>query len=77
MGFIHVYHPDGLHSTLLSQGCILENSSHLGTLVKTQILRKREQVKSLQFPRSSFRGRSCPLENMLVRLMLEAVHMIL
>lgn len=27
-GFSHVYHPDGLYNTLLSQGCVLQNGSH-------------------------------------------------
>ena len=29
-GFSHIYHPDGLNNTLLSQGCVLENSSSCG-----------------------------------------------
>ena len=29
-GCSHVYRPDGLNNTLISQGCILENSSHCG-----------------------------------------------
>lgn len=29
-GFSHMYFPDGLHHTLLSQGCVLENSSSCG-----------------------------------------------
>ena len=27
MGFGHIYQPDGLNITLLSQGCVLENGS--------------------------------------------------
>lgn len=30
MGFSHILSPDGLSNTLLSQGCILETSFHLG-----------------------------------------------
>lgn len=30
MGFSHTYHPEGLNTTLLSPGCVLENGSHYG-----------------------------------------------
>ena len=29
-GFSHIYHPEGLNSTPLSQSCVLENGSHCG-----------------------------------------------
>ena len=34
-GFSHVYHPDGLNNTLLSQGCILETAPTVGTVDRT------------------------------------------
>ena len=38
-GFIGIYHPDGLHITLLSQGCVLGAGSSVGKAILLYIPR--------------------------------------
>ena len=49
-GFSHIYHPDDLNSTVLSQGCILETAPTMG---RTYTPRRGEGVRRLWLPRSS------------------------
>ena len=49
-GFSHVFSPDGLNNTLLSQGHVLERAPMVGTVGRTYIPRTREGVKSFHCP---------------------------
>lgn len=53
MGFSHAYHLDGLSSTLLAQGCILENSFGCGNSECNIRSKDRIGVRSLWLPESS------------------------
>lgn len=55
MGFSQVCSADGLNNTLLSQGCVLEVITSVGTVGGMYIPRAGEGVKSLQLPGSSSR----------------------
>lgn len=44
-GFIHVYHPDGLNNTILSQGYISEAASSVGKASRTHIPRTGKSVR--------------------------------
>ena len=50
-GFSHVYRPDGLNTTLLSEGCIPAMTPAMKMVARTYI--PREGVRSLQLPGSS------------------------
>ena len=52
MGFDHVYRPDGLNYTLLSQGCILEMAPVVGIRGMMSISRAGQGVRSLLLPRA-------------------------
>lgn len=52
MGFSQVCSADGLNNTLLSQGCVLEVITSVGTVGGMYIPRAGEGVKSLQLPGS-------------------------
>lgn len=47
-GFSHIYSPDDLNSTLLSQGGILENGSHCGN--DGQSIHSKERGRSEKLP---------------------------
>lgn len=47
MGFKHVHHPDGLNSTLLSPGCVLETPPIVGMVGRMSIPRTGARVGSL------------------------------
>lgn len=47
MGFGHVYHPDGVYDTFLTQGCVLGMAPTVGTPGGVYIPRTGEEVKSL------------------------------
>ena len=53
MGFSHLYHPDVVKHTLLSQGCILEADPMIEIVGKICIPMRGEGISSLPFPRSS------------------------
>lgn len=42
IGVSHVHHPDGLHNTLLSQGCALETAPAGGTVGRVYIPRAED-----------------------------------
>ena len=69
-GFSHVYCPDGLNNTLLSQGCVLETVSTMGRVGEMYMPRSREGVRSLWLPGSSsqMKQQSHPLEEPLQQL---------
>ena len=52
-GFKHVFSPDGLNNTLLSQGCVLEEAAGVGIVGRMYIPRTGEAVRSLRLPGSS------------------------
>ena len=52
-GFSHVFSPDGLDSTLLSQGCILETAPTVGTVGRMYIPMTEERVRSFRMLGSS------------------------
>lgn len=52
-GFSCVHSPDGLNSTVLSPGCILEVAPTVGIMGRKYIPRTGERVWSLRWPRSS------------------------
>ena len=51
--FSHMYCPDGLINTLLSQGCVFEMAPTVGRVGGIYIPRTGEQVRSLRLPGSS------------------------
>jgi len=55
MVFRHVFSPDGLSNTLLSQGCLLRIVASVGTVGRCPFQR-REGVRSLQLSESSYRS---------------------
>ena len=53
MRFSHIYSPDGLNKTSISQGFVLEVASKMRTVGGTYIARTGEGVRSLQLHRFS------------------------
>lgn len=47
MGFSHVFSPECLNNTLLTQGCVLERYLNVGRVDKTHIPRTGQGVRSL------------------------------
>ena len=43
-GYSHIQHPDGLHNTLFSQGCVLATVSAMGTVGRSYMPRAEEEV---------------------------------
>ena len=52
-GFNHIYYPSGLNKNFLSQHCVLEMASTVGTVGKAYIPRRGEKVRSFQLPGSA------------------------
>lgn len=63
----HIYCPDVLNATLLSQGYVLEKGSHCGMVGGMHIPRIREGMRGLQLPGSSLQVnvQSYPLNDLL------------
>lgn len=55
-GFSHKYSPDGLNNTFLSQGCILEMASSLGTMGRTYISKTRVREEDPPNAQAQFEG---------------------
>ena len=67
-GFSHLYRPDDLNNTLVSQGCMLENGFHYGNGgQKAHFKDWGERVRSLCLPGSSLQvnRQSHPLYDLL------------
>lgn len=70
IGFTHIYHPDGLNDTLLSQAYVLGTALSSGTVDRECVPRTGELVESLQLPQYSSRvnTRSRPLNGHVIML---------
>ena len=67
MGFSHLYHPDVVKHTLLSQSCILELDPMIEIMDEMCIPMRGEGIRSFPFPRSSLHvsRQSLPLDDLI------------
>ena len=67
--FSHIYYPEGLNNTLISQGCACEKGSNCGNDGQHVHSKEGQEVGSLPLPKSSslVNRRSDPLCDLLQR----------
>ena len=67
LGFNHLYYPNDLNNTLLSQGCVLKAASIVVKGTRMHISRRAEGMWSFPLPRSGswVNPRFCPLNDLL------------
>ena len=64
--FRHIYHSDDLNNTLFSQGNILQNASHMGTMyIPNKGEASEEPPVALESNSSQVKQWSCPLNYLL------------